>query len=121
MLTEFEQKHEEEWHKISHEILKQMYPGRGATDEDLQALLESMTEEELEMFVNAARKMFEKETEKYEDGHMREKFKAMKKTKKQLLQQEEQEEAEAKEREAGQARYSDQQNEREEEIVMEQK
>ena len=125
MLTEFEQKQEEEWHKISHEILRQMYPGRGATDEDLQALLESMTDQELEMFVNAARKRFEKETEKYEDEHMREKFKAMKKKSKKQLQQQEQEEAEAREREAGQARYSDQQNEEDttvvEKVVIEQK
>ena len=105
LLTEFEQKHEEEWHKISHEILRQMYPGRGATDEDLQALLESMTDQELEMFVNAARKQFEKEVDKYTDEHMREKFKKMpKRGKKKTLEEEAEEEAE---RQAGLARFEE--------------
>jgi hypothetical protein len=124
MLTEFEQKHEEEWHEISHEILRQMYPGRGATDEDLLALLESMTDQELDMFVNAARKRFEKETEKYEDEHMREKFKKLppKKKSKKQLQQEEQEDQEEAERQAGLARLNDateQQEEAEQEILVE--
>jgi hypothetical protein len=115
LLTEFEQKHEEEWHKISHEILRQMHPGRGATDEDLLTLLESMTDQELEMFVNAARKRFGKELEKYGEEHLREKFKKMSPKKKKTLEEEAEEEAE--ERQAGQVRYAE--RDQEEEIVIE--
>jgi hypothetical protein len=116
LLTEYEKKHEEEWHKISHEILRQMYPGHGATDEDLQALLESMTDEELEMFVNAARKRFSKELEKYGNDHLRDKFKK-RKSKKQLQEHEEEEEEATDEREAGQARYAERDEGKEVEVV----
>jgi hypothetical protein len=91
LLTEFEQKHEQEWHEINHEILRQMYPGRNNIDQDLLLLLESMTDQDLEMFVNAARKRSGKGLKKYGEGHLREKFKNMKKKKTEEEEKEEEE------------------------------
>jgi hypothetical protein len=50
LISTLEQNPEEVWHKLSHEILQQMCPGRGRTDEDLHNLLESMTYEEVDYY-----------------------------------------------------------------------